>query len=346
MRGIITTLQNIKQDSTVNIVEVSFCGAASRKVVTSLTANWHEDVSRLSKNLYAEISTYPTASSPETNSYIPWDYLKSQDRKFRPQNKDEIIFILEEEARLVDYHHTGTNIDNRIVKLKQLDNGKVWQQMNKLFFGQMRNAYVVIITYKKKMSPVQEPGNLPDTTIVEPEPVVDIVEVVPDTVMTVEPITPEAEEWTHHLHLKTNALGWGLATANVAVEVDLAKHWSFSFPVYYSTWNYFKSTIKFRTFAIQPEFRYWLSMHNDGLFTGAHLGLMYYNFATNGNYRYQDHNRRSPAIGGGVSVGYRLPISRNNRCGWSSRSESVCIRYITTNSTTPRARKTDCWWRA
>ena len=59
------------------------------------------------------------------------------------------------------------------------------------------------------MSPVQEPGNLPDTTIVEPEPVVDIVEVVPDTVMTVEPITPEAEEWTHHLHLKTNALGWG-----------------------------------------------------------------------------------------------------------------------------------------
>ena len=128
-----------------------------------------------------------------------------------------------------------------------------------------------------------------------------------------EPITPEAEEWTHHLHLKTNALGWGLATANVAVEVDLAKHWSFTFPVYYSTWNYFKSSIKFRTFAIQPEFRYWLSMHNDGLFAGAHLGLMYYNFAINGDYRYQDHNRRSPAIGGGVSVGYRLPISRNNR---------------------------------
>ena len=87
------------------------------------------------------------------------------------------------------------------------------------------------------MSPVQEPGNLPDTTIVEPEPVVDIVEVVPDTVMTVEPITPEAEEWTHHLHLKTNALGWGLATANVAVEVELGKHWSFTFPDYYSTWN-------------------------------------------------------------------------------------------------------------
>lgn len=313
MRGIITTLQNIKQDSTVNIVEVSFCGAASPEGSYELNRKLARGrLTSLEKFVRRDINI-PDSIITRNDSYIPWDYLKSQVENSDLQNKDEIIFILEEEARLVDYHHTGTNIDNRIVKLKQLDNGKVWQQMNKLFFGQMRNAYVVIITYKKKMSPVQEPGNLPDTTIVEPEPVVDIVEVVPDTVMTVEPITPEAEEWTHHLHLKTNALGWGLATANVAVEVDLAKHWSFTFPVYYSTWNYFKSSIKFRTFAIQPEFRYWLSMHNDGLFAGAHLGLMYYNFAINGDYRYQDHNRRSPAIGGGVSVGYRLPISRNNR---------------------------------
>lgn len=29
IREIITTLQNIRQDSTINIVEVSFCGAAS-----------------------------------------------------------------------------------------------------------------------------------------------------------------------------------------------------------------------------------------------------------------------------------------------------------------------------
>ena len=26
-----------------------------------------------------------------------------------------------------------------------------------------------------------------------------------------------------------------------------------------------------------------------------------------------DHNRETPAIGGGVSIGYRLPISKNNR---------------------------------
>lgn len=122
-------------------------------------------------------------------------------------------------------------------------------------------------------------------------------------------------EWTRHLHLKTNMLGLGLAIANVAVEVDLARQWSFTLPVYYSAWDYFKSTTKFRTLAFQPEFRYWpwAAERNDGFFTGAHFGLAYYNIATNGKYRYQDHLRKTPAIGGGVSVGYRLPIDRCNR---------------------------------
>jgi hypothetical protein len=119
-------------------------------------------------------------------------------------------------------------------------------------------------------------------------------------------------EWNRNLHIKTNTLGLGLAIANVAVEIDLSKHWSFTLPVYYSAWDYFKSTIKFCTFAVQPEFRYWLSEENDGFFAGAHFGLAYYNFAFDGDYRYQDHNRETPAIGGGVSIGYRLPISKNN----------------------------------
>lgn len=122
-----------------------------------------------------------------------------------------------------------------------------------------------------------------------------------------------SEEWTPQLHLKTNAAGLAMAITNVAVEIDLGKHWSFTLPVYFSAWNYFKSTIKFRTLATQPEFRYWISENNEGFFTGAHFGMAYYNFAFDGDYRYQDHSRKTPAIGGGISLGYRLPISKNNR---------------------------------
>lgn len=121
------------------------------------------------------------------------------------------------------------------------------------------------------------------------------------------------DDWTRRLHVKTNAIGLGLGITNIAPEIDLAKHWSFTLPVYYSAWNYFKTTIKFRTFAIQPELRYWTSPNNEGFFAGAHFGLTYYNFAADGNYRYQDHNGEKPAIGGGLSIGYALPISDNNR---------------------------------
>lgn len=301
MQEMLKFLQTILQDSTINIIEVSFCGAASPEGSYQLNRKLAQGrLTALEKFIRREVNI-PDSLVTYNDSYIPWDYLKSQIEDSRLVRKDEVIAILEEEARLVDYHHPNTHIDNRVVKLRALDGGKVWQQMNNLFFEQMRNACAVFVTYKKELPPAQEPVTASDTIAIEP------IDEVAETVI------PEIEEWNRKLHLKTNIIGLGMAIANVAAEVDLAKHWSFTLPVYYSAWDYFKSTIKFRTFALQPEFRYWLSEENDGFFAGAHFGLAYYNLAFDGDYRYQDHNRETPAIGGGVSIGYRLPISKNNR---------------------------------
>ena len=121
------------------------------------------------------------------------------------------------------------------------------------------------------------------------------------------------EAWSRQLHVKTNAIGLGMGIANVAVEIDLAKHWSFTLPVYYSAWDYFKTTLKFRTLTVQPEFRYWFKEQNEGWFVGAHFGLGYYNYALDGDYRYQDHNRETPAMGGGLAAGYRTHLSKDKR---------------------------------
>lgn len=140
-----------------------------------------------------------------------------------------------------------------------------------------------------------------------PVPVLDEPEFVvlrPDTM---------PESWVRQLHVKTNAIGLAMAIANVSVEVDLAKHWSFSLPVYFSAWDYFKVTRKFRTFCVQPEFRYWFRDCNEGWFLGAHFGFAYYNYAWDGEFRTQDHNRETPSLGGGLAVGYRTHISRNKR---------------------------------
>lgn len=314
MRKIRTFLQNVRQDSTTRIVNVSFRGAASPE--GSYQLNHKLARGRLSaiEHLIRQEVDIPDSLITRDDSYIPWDYLKSQVKCSDLQGRDSVLAILEEEARLTDYHHAGTHIDNRIVKLKRLDGGRIWQEINRLYFARMRNACAVIVTYRREIPPVREPITVSTVTEVEPEPAIATVRPMPTDTMTVaHPIIPAMEKWHRHLYLKTNVLGWGLAIANVAVEADLAKHWSLTLPVYYSAWDYFKSTVKFRTFAIQPELRYWPSERNDGFFAGAHFGLAYYNLATAGDYRYQDHKRRSPAPGGGLSVGYRLPISKNDR---------------------------------
>ncbi len=61
----------------------------------------------------------------------------------------------------------------------------------------------------------------------------------------------------------------------------------------------------------QPELRIWVSKNNDGFFIGPHFGIASYNVAIGGDYRIQDHDGTSPGLGGGLSLGYRFPLSRD-----------------------------------
>lgn len=45
-----------------------------------------------------------------------------------------------------------------------------------------------------------------------------------------------------------------------------------------------------------------------------HFGVASYNFAvSSGKWRIQDQGGNTPALGGGISVGYRMPFCRNKR---------------------------------
>ena len=287
------------------ITQVTFSGVASPEG-NYQTNRYLADkrLQTLEKHIRSRINLPEKLIIRHNDTYIAWNYLISKVEDSDIPKKEEILSILRRPAKLVPYHNGGT-IDSRVPALQKLDNGRVWRMLNKRFFPKMRNACFVLITLK------DVPRQLPITA---PLPILAIAKPVMDVpVLKQTEILKEPEAWKRHLYLKTNTIGLALAMANIAIEVDLAKHWSFNLPIYYSTWDYFKSTIKFRTLAIQPEFRYWLSEENDGFFTGAHFGLAYYNFAFDGAIRYQDHNRETPAIGGGISIGYRVPISKDQR---------------------------------
>ncbi len=116
-----------------------------------------------------------------------------------------------------------------------------------------------------------------------------------------------------HWYLKTNLPAYVMLWLNIQAEIDGAPHWSFMLPVYYSGWNYFTSTRKYRTLTILPEARYWMRSDNQGLFIGAHVGFSYYNVAFGGYKRYQDHSKNTPALGGGINIGYRMDLRTDSR---------------------------------
>ena len=299
---ILSSIQQLHQDTTMRVLQVTFCGVASPEGSYQVNRRLaSQRLETLERYIRSHIQLPENIIIRHNETYIPWNYLIAEIGTSDMECKEEILSILRSPSKLVPYYGNST-VDSRIPALKKLKGGRIWTILNKRYFPKMRNAYAVLITMKEE--PIKD-------IIPTPTPIsTDTIVVVP---IKPAPALPQPEGWTRHLYLKSNALGLGMAIANVAAEIDLAKHWSFTLPVYYSAWDYFKSTIKFRTFAVQPELRYWPSENNNGFFAGAHFGLAYYNFAFDGDYRYQDHNRETPAIGGGFSVGYRLPISKNHR---------------------------------
>ncbi len=310
---LISFLRQVQADKTTSIINISFCGAASPEG----SYEWNRQLAwgrmdalerlvRSKVEITDSVVTY-------NDSYIPWGHLSSLVEVSEISHKDKILEIINEEAQIVKYYD-NRSVDYRVLRLKALDGGKIWKELNRRFFSPMRNACVVFITYRRE--PLQKIGHV----IAQQNPLHTIDwapsrPVLLDSIRSVKQ-APIAEHWQRTLSVKTNALGWGLAIANAAVEIDLCKHLSFNLPIYYSAWDYFSETIKFRTLAVQPEIRYWFSeknLCNDGWYLGAHFGLAYYNFASDGEYRTQDHDGKAPALGGGLAVGYRIPIRRNNR---------------------------------
>lgn len=227
--------------------------------------------------------------------------------RLREYVKNDTLMKKETIEKVISIIDSDINIGTKKWRMQQLP---VYRYLLSTYYPRIRNSSFYILYYSEEAKP--EPPVVEEPIVEEPAPA-PVEEEKVEEPPVVEMVVPVPEVWTPRVHLKTNVVGLGLAIANVGAEIDFAKHWSFTLPIYYSAWNYFRSTIKFRTFSIQPEFRYWLSQKNDGFFAGAHFGLTYYNFAFNGDYRYQDHGGTTPAIGGGFSVGYRMPISKDNR---------------------------------
>lgn len=300
-------LAKVKGDSLIDITGVDFIGTASPDGSYEFNRELSEIRLKAFRELVNSYINLPDSLINAVSSSIPWDEFRDAVAVSNVPMKTKVLEIIDEQPSLVALT-PNKHIDHRLVKLKNLGGGSVWNALKHPILSDLR--YGKATFYYAHGFPYVSPLQFPSCEITElPEVSIDVPEYVPPVI--------EYETYTPALYIKTNLAAWALAISNLGLEIDLAPHWSFAIPVNFSCWDYFKSTIKFRTLTYQPEFRYWprsrFHRGNDGFFVGGHFSYSYYNLAFNGDHRYQDRDGKNPAIGGGLAIGYRLPISKNNR---------------------------------
>ncbi len=298
----------VRDESTyIELKEIGLNGTASPD--GRLTSNL-----RLADRRMRSLRDYIVANYDIPNSVIilkeasvPWD-------EFREMIKDE--------PRLLHIVSKGSDdswLDAgiRMDRLKALDGGAVWRRLARDVFPQLRRSVVMTVVIETLPEPAPAPGPESESCeyvyeeAVEAEVVEEAVEAAPEPV----PAARCHRSW----HASTNVLAWTLGMTNLMGEYDFGCHWSVALSLYYSAWNYAKATRKFRAFIFRPELRWWPGEGHRGLFVDGHIQMAAYNFALPGwEYRIQDVGGRHPALGGGIGVGYRLPLGRSGR--WAAEA--------------------------
>ncbi len=314
-RELCALLDRIKSDSTATINGVTFHGVASPE-------GSHQHNTRLARGRRAVIERLvrsridiPESAIVRSDKTIDWELLSGMVESSQLARKQQVTDILNGKGRLVPCVG-GISVDSRIIEVRKIGGGAIWRAIDRLYFDSLRTAGVEIRYTERKPADtvVGAATSCGDKT----KQCDDIFAASPlSTVMPMPQSTLDVEgaDWQgrYNIYLKTNLIGWGMAVANLSLELDIAPHWTFAIPAYYSAVDYFHWSTKFRVLTVQPELRWWPSRINQKFFLGAHFGFGYYNVAWGEEWRIQDHAGEVPALGGGLSVGYRMPLTRNGK---------------------------------
>ncbi len=309
LQAITDLIDKAESDPDLRIDEVSFYGAASPDGGNRINNPLSEKRMNSLRDWVMGKASLPDSLVASRRSEVPWGTFRSMLADSDWPWAGRVLEIINEGS-----DSNSADVDRRLLNLRYMDAGRVWRMLCRDFFPRLRMACVVVVSVRHmEPEPVVEVAEGPVRVVIGEAPAEPVV--VVDTVAAAPPRGREpAPACRGQWYVKTNIPAWGMAIGNLAGEYQAACRWSVGLSLYYSAWNYGKVTRKFRTFSIRPEARFYLRERGDGLFFEGHLAMTQYNFAfSGGKYRYQDRGGKHPALGGGIGIGYRLPLSRDGR---------------------------------
>lgn len=131
--------------------------------------------------------------------------------------------------------------------------------------------------------------------------------------------------------IKTNILYDATATANLGLEIGLAKKWTLDLSGNFNAWSRDEG-VKWKHWLAQPEARYWFCDRFAGHFVGVHLLVGAFNFGNLNNnisflgsdiYNLSDYRYQGYGYGAGVCYGYSFLLGKH----WNLELE-VGVGYI------------------
>lgn len=228
LNDVIQFLNEVRNDTTIELTQVTFCGSASPEGSSKLNR-------KLAKRRCANMEQYV-----RQRIMLPEDIIKRQEWSDAWQklaiyvensdmpNKKEVLHELLETPEYT-YNKYGALVDSRKKRLMDMNYGRTWNYMLDKFFPSVRNASAILVTIRKKNEPAPEP---------QPEPVVEEPK-QPEPVVQPEPVADTKQP--AYFAIKTNMLYDALLVPNVGVEFSLGKRWSVAADWMYGWWSRNKS---------------------------------------------------------------------------------------------------------
>ncbi len=309
---IITYLNDIKNDSTLDLVEVSFCGLSSPEGAYAINRRLSENRLNALKLYVCENISIPDSIITRCDNAIAWEQLAQLVEQSDMPYKDEAIDVLRNVPEFT-YNDKGVLIDSRKKHLMELQYGRTWYYMQEHFFPLVRNASVIFVTVRQK--PVVE-------EIQEQQPElqsVETVDTVPEEQETNLPLTEPEVKKPFYMSVKTNMLYDVLAVPNIGIEFYLGRGWSISGNWMYAWWKSDNKNRYWRLYGGDIVVRKWLGQKaSEKPLTGHHIGV--YGQAFTYDFEWGGIGYMGGVPGGslwdsanyavGVEYGYSLPIAK------------------------------------
>lgn len=228
LNDVIQFLNEIRNDTTIELTQVTFCGSASPEGGNKLNRNLAKRRCANMEQYVRQRITLPDALVKRQEWSDAWQKLAIYVENSDMPNKKEVLHELLETPEYT-YNKYGALVDSRKKRLMDMNYGRTWNYMLDKFFPSVRNASAILVTIRKKNEPAPEP---------QPEPVIEEPK-QPEPVVQPEPIVDTKQP--AYFAIKTNMLYDALLVPNVGVEFSLGKRWSVAADWMYGWWSRNKS---------------------------------------------------------------------------------------------------------